>query len=244
MAMRLIQVRAGGGSPKTPPEGIERGASRPPIMNPSAGSVDPVDPLDDAALDVPGLDAVLAQERHGPGRCARRSCTGGGSRAPAAFSTISAEPPADLPERNQGRAGDAADLELVRLAHVEQEHRRAATSAARSAPGRSLRHAAGLPSSPPPLRRDAAELIVVDQLASPSGGRRTPGTPDRAAASARGSACSRRRRAAAGRPASSPPPSSSLIASVAWIVPITPGSTPSTPPSAQLGTRPGGGGSG
>jgi hypothetical protein len=36
----------------------------------------------------------------------------------------------------------------------------------------------------------------------------------------------------------------SLIASVAWIAPITPGSTPNTPPSAQLGTVPGGGGDG
>ena len=36
----------------------------------------------------------------------------------------------------------------------------------------------------------------------------------------------------------------SLIASVAWMTPMTPGSTPSTPPSAQLGTSPGGGGSG
>ena len=36
----------------------------------------------------------------------------------------------------------------------------------------------------------------------------------------------------------------SLIASVAWIEPITPGRTPNTPPSAQLGTVPGGGGEG
>ena len=35
-----------------------------------------------------------------------------------------------------------------------------------------------------------------------------------------------------------------LLASVAWIVPMMPGSTPNTPPSAQLGTKPGGGGSG
>src|SRR5439155_27234496 len=40
----------------------------------------------------------------------------------------------------------------------------------------------------------------------------------------------------------SPAPSSSLITSVAWIVPTRPGSTPNTPPSAQLGTRPSGGG--
>ncbi|CAA9357389.1 MAG: hypothetical protein AVDCRST_MAG40-3250 [uncultured Gemmatimonadaceae bacterium] len=46
------------------------------------------------------------------------------------------------------------------------------------------------------------------------------------------------------RPASvSPRPSTSLIASVAWIVPTSPGSTPSTPPSSQEGTAPGGGGS-
>ena len=42
----------------------------------------------------------------------------------------------------------------------------------------------------------------------------------------------------------SPTPRISLIVSVAWITPMTPGSTPSTPPSAQLGTSPGGGGSG
>ena len=35
-----------------------------------------------------------------------------------------------------------------------------------------------------------------------------------------------------------------LIASVACIVPTIPGNTPSTPASAQLGTSPGGGGSG
>ena len=47
------------------------------------------------------------------------------------------------------------------------------------------------------------------------------------------------------RPSSvSPSPVISLIASVAWIAPITPGSTPNTPPSAQLGTVPGGGGDG
>ena len=34
-------------------------------------------------------------------------------------------------------------------------------------------------------------------------------------------------------------PRISLIASVAWIVPMMPGSTPSTPPSAQLGHQPG-----
>ena len=40
----------------------------------------------------------------------------------------------------------------------------------------------------------------------------------------------------------SPAPVISLIVSSAWSDPITPGSTPSTPPSAQFGTRPGGGG--
>ena len=39
-------------------------------------------------------------------------------------------------------------------------------------------------------------------------------------------------------------PVSSLIASVTWIEPIDAHSTPSTPPSAQEGTMPGGGGSG
>ena len=42
----------------------------------------------------------------------------------------------------------------------------------------------------------------------------------------------------------SPIPSMSLTVSVAWMVPMAPGRMPSTPPSAQLGTRPGGGGSG
>ena len=36
----------------------------------------------------------------------------------------------------------------------------------------------------------------------------------------------------------------SLTVSVAWISPMVPGRIPNTPPSAQLGTRPGGGGSG
>src|SRR5439155_20739138 len=42
----------------------------------------------------------------------------------------------------------------------------------------------------------------------------------------------------------SPIPSASLIASLACREPITPGSTPSTPPSAQLGASSGGGGCG
>ena len=47
------------------------------------------------------------------------------------------------------------------------------------------------------------------------------------------------------RPTSgSPMPVMSLIASLTWIAPIDAQSTPSTPPSAQLGTMPGGGGSG
>src|SRR5438034_5561877 len=37
-------------------------------------------------------------------------------------------------------------------------------------------------------------------------------------------------------------PSSSLSVSIAWIEPMIPGRTPSTPPSAQDGTSPGGGG--
>src|SRR2546425_3127867 len=42
----------------------------------------------------------------------------------------------------------------------------------------------------------------------------------------------------------SPLPRRSLIVSIAWIDPTMPGSTPSTPPSAHDGTRPGGGGRG
>src|SRR5579883_2345161 len=41
-----------------------------------------------------------------------------------------------------------------------------------------------------------------------------------------------------------PLPRINLMASSAWMQPIMPGRTPSTPPSAQLGTSPGGGGSG
>jgi sulfur-carrier protein adenylyltransferase/sulfurtransferase len=41
-----------------------------------------------------------------------------------------------------------------------------------------------------------------------------------------------------------PRPMASLRISVAWMQPMMPGSTPNTPPSAQLGTMPGGGGSG
>ena len=56
--------------------------------------------------------------------------------------------------------------------------------------------------------------------------------------------CMRSASTSSSRPISgSPMPVRSLIASVAWITPISPGSTPSTPPSAQLGTSPGGGGS-
>ena len=47
------------------------------------------------------------------------------------------------------------------------------------------------------------------------------------------------------RPISGVPlPRISLTASVAWMQPTRPGRMPSTPPSAQLGTSPGGGGSG
>ena len=54
----------------------------------------------------------------------------------------------------------------------------------------------------------------------------------------------RRASTSSSRPASvSPIPRINLIASVAWMVPMRPGSTPSTPASAQLGTSPGGGGS-
>ena len=42
----------------------------------------------------------------------------------------------------------------------------------------------------------------------------------------------------------SPVPVITLIASVVWIEPIDAHRTPRTPPSAQLGTIPGGGGSG
>src|SRR5262245_50657509 len=42
----------------------------------------------------------------------------------------------------------------------------------------------------------------------------------------------------------SSPPKITLIVPSAWIAPTIPGNTPSTPPSAQDGTRPGGGGSG
>ena len=41
-----------------------------------------------------------------------------------------------------------------------------------------------------------------------------------------------------------PLPNASFNISVACMQPMMPGSTPSTPPSAQLGTIPGGGGSG
>ena len=42
----------------------------------------------------------------------------------------------------------------------------------------------------------------------------------------------------------SPTPTINLTASMAWTTPMIPGSTPSTPPSAHVGTMPGGGGSG
>ena len=42
----------------------------------------------------------------------------------------------------------------------------------------------------------------------------------------------------------SPCPRISFIASTAWMQPTIPGSTPSTPASAQFGTAPGGGGAG
>ena len=53
-----------------------------------------------------------------------------------------------------------------------------------------------------------------------------------------------RRRRAAGRRAGRRGRGASLIASSAWIEPTMPGSTPSTPASAQLGASSGGGGSG
>ena len=41
-----------------------------------------------------------------------------------------------------------------------------------------------------------------------------------------------------------PAPVMNFNTSVAWMAPMTPGNTPSTPPSPQLGTAPDGGGSG
>ena len=89
-----------------------------------------------------------------------------------------------------------------------------------------------------------AERGVVDV----AGERACPARTPRQSGSG-GSRISRKRIASASkcsrRPASgSPMPSSSLIASVACSRPITPGSTPSTPASLQLGAASGGGGSG
>ena len=91
--------------------------------------------------------------------------------------------------------------------------------------------------------RCRAERCVVDVTGKISPGRHTgqSGSGD--------SRVSRKRRASASkcsrRPVSGAPrPRTSLIASVACSRPITPGNTPSTPASAQLGAASGGGGSG
>ena len=92
-------------------------------------------------------------------------------------------------------------------------------------------------------RDSRAELDVVDVLgdrrvlAADGAGRVAPERDlgERAASASKSSS----------RPTSgSPIPSASFSASVAWIEPITPGRTPSTPPSAQLGASSGGGGCG
>ena len=73
-----------------------------------------------------------------------------------------AEAAGQLAERNQRRARDAADLELVRLAHVEQEERRLRVDSGLQLFDGRLRHA-GTGSGGRRGRRDAAELFVVDE---------------------------------------------------------------------------------
>ena len=146
----------------------------------------------------------------------------------------------ERPQRHEPRAGELCDRPLVRLPHVDEVEVVAPLDASgqlrrghlaecqrpHSCPRRSGRRT---------VRSRSGPVIVAC--------RRTPGS----AGSLRSSAsrnCMRSASNRSSRPISgSPMPRMSLIASVAWITPISPGSTPSTPPSAQLGTSPGGGGS-
>ena len=87
----------------------------------------------------------------------------------------------ELAERDELRAGDAADVPLIRLAHVEEHEVVAAIELRLQLLHGDVRHVRFLF-----LRgfglRDAAELIVVDQLGDRRIGPSKPGTSDRAAA--------------------------------------------------------------
>ena len=90
----------------------------------------------------------------------------------------------------------------------------------------------------------SAELLVVDQLGDRrvlSAHRAFGITRQPVDANLHAQAC---RSAACVRSAARPTPRMSLMASSACTQPTRPGSTPSTPASAQLGAAPGGGGSG
>ena len=92
--------------------------------------------------------------------------------------------------------------------------------------------------------RHTAEALVVDQLRQRRLLAADRARRDPCAAGTRGTPCRARRSGAGARTAARRFPCSSFSVSVAWISATRPGSTPSTPPSAQDGTAPGGGGSG
>ena len=90
---------------------------------------------------------------------------------------------------------------------------------------------------------DAAELVVVDEFGDGGVGPQTGQSGFLRSLRVRKlmpRASTRSRRPTSG----SPMPRMSLMTSVAWMMPTRPGRMPRTPPSAQDGTRPGGGGSG
>src|SRR5947209_2897345 len=148
--------------------------------------------------------------------------------------------PRKFPEREEMTL-QIADLIFVRLADIENEKIIPAIEAGLEFARSNFRHLHGGAGSF--FAAHAAEFVVIDQL-----GDRAMRTAHRAIGFLR-SLSSRnfipRASNKSKRPTRfSPQPRISLMVSIAWIEPTIPGRTPRTPPSAQEGTSPGGGGSG
>src|SRR5688500_494499 len=123
-----------------------------------------IDPRENPTLEIlRALDAALAQQLHGLGAAAAHLAMHD-DPPPFGRGFDLLDPRADLAARDQHRAGNAADLVLLRLAHVEDVRPAAGVDGALQVEHGRLEGRGGrrrLRGG----RRDAAELVVVDQLA-------------------------------------------------------------------------------
>jgi hypothetical protein len=151
--------------------------------------------------------------------------------------------PRQLPQRDQRGVFQVRDLQLVRLAHIHQAQVVALLSGARQLAGALISQPA-----PPSLLRGRARArrrrLRSRSARSLRGWVRTPCSWGSSCSLTNSKDISRALYSISLPISGSPMPRISLSASVACRVPMVPGSTPSTPPSAQEGTSPGGGGSG